>query len=416
MLARLLAALVCALGISAAATGPADAQALRPQTPAATQTRRPQTPASTQPLRPQRPAAPEVQTLRPQTPAATALTRANAGAVGVVSGGVNGTYLRIAADLAGVLDDGENLRVLPIVGKGSVQNIADILFLRGVDIGIVQADALAYIRRQNMFPGADQALQYITKLYDEEVHVLARKEIGKVEDLANRPVSVDVQGSGTAMTASVLFESLGIPVKTVNDDQDTAIEKLKRGEIDALIFVTGQPARLFSTIGPETGLHFLSVPMTPELMDTYVPAQLGHAAYPTLVAEGEPVDTLAVGAVMAVFGSQPATDRYKRLALFTDAFFGKFQQFLEPPHHPKWKEVDLEAQVPGWTRFAPAREWLARQTMAANGTGERAEFNAFVADRGDVPAALSPAQRDALFQQFLSWQNRQKQGQQPPAR
>jgi TRAP transporter TAXI family solute receptor len=376
MIARLLRALACAAGLAVAWAGQAGAQ-----------------------------------TLVPQTPAGAALTRANSGAVGVVSGGVNGTYIRIAADLAAVLDNGENLRVLPIIGKGSVQNIADILFLRGVDIGIVQSDALAYVRRQNLFPGADQSLQYITKLYDEEVHILARKEIEKLEDLADRAVNVDVRGSGTAMTATVLFESLGIPVKPANEDQDTALEKLKRGDIDALVYVTGQPARLFSGIGADSGLHFLAVPMTQALLETYLPTQIEHSDYPALVPEGAPVDTLAVGAVMAVFGWQPGTERYRRTANFTEAFFGKFQKFLEPPHHPKWKEVNLAAQVPGWTRFAPARDWLARQNALAASADQR-DFNAFLSSAGPGRADLSPAQREALFQQFLNWQSRQRRGNQ----
>ncbi len=123
--------------------------------------------------------------------------QANAGTVGVISGGVDGTYIRIANDLAAVLDDGDRLRVLPVVGKGSLQNITDILLLRGIDIGIVQSDVLAYARRKQLNPGIDKSIQYITKLYDEEVHILARPEIAKLEDLADKKVNVDVRGSGT---------------------------------------------------------------------------------------------------------------------------------------------------------------------------------------------------------------------------
>src|SRR6185437_7108374 len=118
--------------------------------------------------------------------------RINAGTVGIVSGGLNGTYIRIAAELAAVLDDGDTLRVLPLVGKGSVQNIADILFLKGIDIGIVQSDVLAYIRRERLYPGADKSIQYIAKLYNEEVHILAARDIARVEDLAGKKVNFDV--------------------------------------------------------------------------------------------------------------------------------------------------------------------------------------------------------------------------------
>src|SRR5208282_2891084 len=167
--------------------------------------------------------------------------RANTGTVEVVSGGVDGTYVRIAADLAAVLDDGDILRVIPIVGKGSLQNMADIMYLKGVDIGIVQADVLAYIKRERSLPGAETAIQYITKLYNEELHILARPEITKIEDLAKHKVNVDVRGSGTGITASLVFDRLGIAIDPVTDDQALALGKLRRGEISALVYVTGKP-------------------------------------------------------------------------------------------------------------------------------------------------------------------------------
>jgi TRAP transporter TAXI family solute receptor len=341
------------------------------------------------------------QTAAPNQEAQTA--RANTGVVGVISGGVDGTYIRIAADLASVLDDRERLRVLPIVGKGSLQNISDIMFLKGIDIGIVQSDAMAYSRRQQLYPRLDQSVQYIAKLYDEEVHILARKDVERVEDLAGQKVNVDVRGSGTAMTASVVFDALGIAAQLTNDDQRTALEKLKRGEIAALIYVAGKPARLFDSIGPETGLHFLPVELTKPLLDTYLPAQLGHADYGSLVPEGTTIDTIAVGSVMAVFAWQPGHERYNNVARFVDAFFSKFQQFLQPPRHPKWKDVNLAAQVPGWTRFPAATAWLSRQVVAGTAGGRlQNDFDAFLSREGG--ASMTNVQKEALFRQFLDWQ------------
>ncbi|MBP0444653.1 TAXI family TRAP transporter solute-binding subunit [Roseomonas sp. SSH11] len=287
---------------------------------------------------------------------AAMVARANAGTVGVVSGGVDGTYIRIAADLAAVLDDGERLRVLPIIGRGSVQNISDIMFVRGVDIGIVQSDALAYVRSRRMFPGVAQMIQYITKLYDEEVHVLVRAGIGSVQDLAGQRVNVDVTGSGTAMTASLIFEALGIAPEFVHDPQDTALERLKRGEIAALVYVAGKPARLFGGLTADAGLRFLPLPMAAALMETYLPSRLTHEQYPALIPEDAPVETLAVGAVMAVYAWAPGTERFRKVAGFVDALHSRFERFLQPPRHPKWREVNLEAQVPGWVRFNSAQE------------------------------------------------------------
>jgi uncharacterized protein len=291
-------------------------------------------------------------------PTEASVASVNAGTVGVISGGVDGTYIRIAADLAAVLDDGDRLRVLPMIGKGSLGNVSDIMFLHGIDIGIVQSDALAYVQGHKLYPGIQQSLQYITKLYDEELHLLAVKDIARLEDLAGRTVNVDLRGSGTAMTASVVFDAFGIAIKTANDDQVTALDKLKKGEIAAIAYVAGQPARLFTGIGGDSGLHFLAVTMTPKLVETYLPSKLGHADYPALVPDGGDVETIAVGSIMAVYAWPPASERYHKVARFVAAFFDKFPAFRLPPRHPKWKEVNLAAQVPGWTRFPAAQEWL----------------------------------------------------------
>jgi TRAP transporter TAXI family solute receptor len=278
--------------------------------------------------------------------------RANAGTVGVISGGVDGTYIRIAADLASVLDDGENLRVLPIIGKGSLQNLSDILVLRGIDIGIVQSDVLAYARRERLLPGVDTLIQYIAKLYDEEVHVLARSGIERLQDLEGKVVNIDLRGSGTAMTASLLFDGLGINIRPGHDTQDVALEKLRRGEIAALVYVAGKPARLFAGLPQDSGLRFLSVPMTDALLETYLPSRLASTDYPTLIPRDTVVETIAVGAVMAVYAWPANTERHRKVARFVNALFEKFPRFQQPPRHPKWREVNLSAQVPGWTRFA----------------------------------------------------------------
>ncbi|HJS85716.1 MAG TPA: TAXI family TRAP transporter solute-binding subunit [Acetobacteraceae bacterium] len=344
----------------------------------------------------------------PLDPTAAEVAKVNANTVEVISGGVDGTYIRIASDLSSVLDDGDQLRVLAVVGKGSLQNVSDVLYLRGIDIGLVQSDVLAYAKLNHLYPGLEKSLQYISKLYDEEIHVLARPEINAIEDLAGKKVNVDVRGSGTAMTSAVLFQSLNIAAEPTYDNQQTALEKLKNGDIAALVYVTGKPAKLFSGLSADSGLHFLSVPFAERLADTYLPAELDHGAYPALVAD-KPVDTIAVGSVMAVFAWPPGSERFRRVSRFVDAFFSKFQQFLQPPHHPKWHEVNLAAQVPGWTRFAPAKAALDRlPSIATASSAQQAEFNTFLSQSNIAPTGLTEAQQQALFRNFLDWQQRQR--------
>lgn len=281
-----------------------------------------------------------------------AAAKANANVIGVISGGLNGTYARFAADLAAVLDDVDGLRILPIIGKGSFQNISDLMYMRGVDVAIVQSDVLAAAAQQNAFPRVEQQIHYIAKLYDEEVHVFAGPGIESLSDLAGKLVSMDNRGSGTAMTATLLFSRLGIPIQPVYDPTADAVEKLRRGDIAAMVWVIGKPAR-FATPMPE-GTRLLPVPLSGELLETYLPASFAPADYPDLVPTEQTVETVAVGAVLVAYNHQNP-ERRERLMRFSRALALKFDAFMRPPRHPKWRDVSLTATVPGWTKFGTQR-------------------------------------------------------------
>src|SRR3954454_15033064 len=161
----------------------------------------------------------------------------NRGVVALETARVGGISVRIAEDIANIVDDGATRRVLPVIGKGALQNITDLKLLRGIDMAILQVDVLDYAKQQNLFPGIEYWASYITKLYNEEFHLLARQDIKSVSDLANQKVNVDLRGAGTAVTAARLFEMLRIPVIAANDDQEVALDKLRKGEIAAIAFV-----------------------------------------------------------------------------------------------------------------------------------------------------------------------------------
>jgi TRAP transporter TAXI family solute receptor len=340
--------------------------------------------------------------------------RINQGTVAIVSGGVTGTYIRIASDLSNVLDDGDSLRILAILGKGSIQNIDDMLYLKGVDIGIVQSDALTFVEREGRHPTIDQRIRYITKLYNEEFHLLARRDIPDVEALNGRKVNFGVQGSGTYMTSSIIFETLGVEVEPVSHDQALALEKVKSGEIDAMVYVAGKPVTLFSNLSTMDRLHLLPIEYTPDILETYLPSRFTEDDYPALVTGSTPVQTVAVGAVMAVYNWKPGTSRYRKVSHFVERFFDRFDEFKKPPRHPKWQEVSLTATVPGWSRFGPAQTWLQRNAMDDQQGGDlRAAFDTFLQGRnagGAQPSKpLSDGEKNQLFEQFLRWYNTQDQ-------
>jgi TRAP transporter TAXI family solute receptor len=286
----------------------------------------------------------------------------NANTVTLISGTIGGTYVQFGADLASVLDNGNDLRVLPIVGRGSVQSVADILFLQGVDLGIVRADTLDYLEKKGIARGIKKQFAYVTKLYNEEMHVIASRAIRSLRDLDGKTVSVDLPDGGTFVTSLIVFERLGIQPNVVYLEQRIALEKLKAGEIDAVIAVQGKPSKAVSQFN-DPRFHLVSVDYAKPLQNDYLPATLSAADYPNLIAPQERVDTIAVPAVLAAYNWAPTTERYRKLSLFVDAFFTKFPTFQNPPFHPKWKEVSLSAPLPGWQRLPAATQWLRSHAM-----------------------------------------------------
>jgi TRAP transporter TAXI family solute receptor len=325
----------------------------------------------------------------------------NANTVTLITGTIGGTYVQFGADLASVLDDGNKLRVLPIVGRGSVQSVADILFLQGVDLGIVRADTLDYLERKGFASDIKRQFTYVTKLYNEEMQVIAPKSVATLKDLEGKKVSVDLPNGGTFVTALTVFERLGIKANFVYIEQRIAMEKLKAGEIDAVIVVGGKPYKSVSTFNNDGRFHLATVDYAKPLQSDYLPASLTSKDYPNLIKDGETVDTIAVPAVLAAYNWSPKTDRYRKIALFVDAFFSKFPTLQNPPFHPKWKEVSLSAPLAGWNRLPVAQQWLDSHGVEPV---TRQRFEAFLKQNPVAAAKVqSDSDRDALFKQFQAW-------------
>jgi uncharacterized protein len=323
--------------------------------------------------------------------------------IGIMGAELDGTFMRVAVDLTSVLNSND-MRIVPIVGKGSLQNIGDLLHLPGVDLALVAADALSFAQTNHLYPGELSKIQYICKLYENDLHVCARPEIQTLADLQGKPVNIDQEGSGTNMTCRAILKMLGIEPDLRSEEMTIGQEKLRRGEVVANIYFAGKPIRLFATAPAGTGLHFIPVPSNEELEKVYVPGGLlTHAEYPTLIPEDAPVETVGVGVTLAVFGWQPGTTRYRNLVTFVDTFFSKFPELLKPPHHSAWHNVNLAAAQPGWTRFPPAESWLAqhRPGTAAPVVADaklQEQFDAYLTQHG-VPQ-LTPAQREATLRYF----------------
>ena len=356
----------------------------------------------------------------------------NENTVTIISGQTSGAFLRLAEDMQNVLDEKNKpggLRILPVVGTPGPQNILDVLFLRGVDMCMTETDYFDYFKTldHELYGNIEQKILYIAKLYNTEFYVVAKNNINSLSDLKGRRVSFYNKLSSADISGRNIFKLVGVDVEAVNFDQPVATDKLKKGEIDAMVRLAGAPITAFADLKPEDGMHF--VPIEPEnipdgfkskLLQAYLPAQLRAEDFPNLIPAGETVPTLASSVVLAAYNWPEGSDRYRRLANFINAFFSNFDKFKEKTRHPKWAQTNLAANVNGWTRFKAAQQWLDGKRGATAVIAEispadpaAASFERFLSHvqaRGGGSKPFSNAQIQALKQEFSKWRSSEGAG------
>jgi uncharacterized protein len=329
---------------------------------------------------------------------------ANAGTVTIVTNrSLGGPIMMSVLDLSTLLDDGERfekMRVIPLIARGKMQNLWDILYLRGVDMGFLQTDTLEYLKDDPQADSIRSKIRYIALMFPEEIHIVARSDINSLEDLAGKKVSMNAKGTGSAVTGPVIFRRLGIPAQLEYCDSNVAIERMRRGEIAAHIWSLAKPAQPVAQLKGD-GLHLLEIPFK-RFGDLYLPSTFTSKDYPNLIPADQQVSTIAVGNVLAVFNWPEKSERYGKVARFTEAFFSRFNELHKPGFQPAWNDVNLAATVRGWTRFKAAQEWLDRSAQEAalrNKVGGHTQQESLT---GNARTA-----GPELFQEFLEWRSHQ---------
>ena len=324
--------------------------------------------------------------------------KANSGTVTVITAPVGGAFAAMGSDLVRVLDDGDNLRVLPIIGKGSVQNLVDIMVLRSVDMGFIVSDALEFVRTEYDVPDIEQRVAYIVKLFNNDLHIVARKDVRTIRDLAGKKIMSE-RNLGY-FTVRTVFDRLNITADIdFKTDDAGGLQKFVNGGADAWIVSAGKIAPIIRNIQNSEGkFHFVSVPYEESLNAIYLPSVLTSAEYPNLVAPGRDVDTIASSTLLMVYNWPPGTERYNRVAKFVDALFSKIEQFREPSRHPKWRDTNLSTSVAGLQRFKAAEDWLSQHRVPIDATSQMENTST---------TGTSVTEENALFNQFLKWQKTQ---------
>ena len=352
---------------------------------------------------------------------------ANAGTVRILASGIDTLFM--LHELAATLNQTGSLRVLPIIGDDGVQNVNDTLYLRGIDMALVHYDVLDLIRTQQTYGRIEKRIRYIAKLFSEELHIIARRDIGSIEELAGRRVNYGDPGSGAFERADRIFRALGIAAVPVSHSPTQAIEKVRTGEIDATVHVGPSPSPFVRQLTAADGVHLLAVPNVPGLEDHYKRATLAHDDYPGLIAQGQSLPTIAVDTVLAVFRFENPNERAEKIDNFIEKFFARLGEVQQNSRHPKWREVAVLSDVPGWRRIASARglvsDIIAKQRVqseqATAGVSKplTRQFEAFMAHlrqtqlhgeerrRVENRPDTSDERLNQLFTKFLRWREEQ---------
>jgi TRAP-type uncharacterized transport system substrate-binding protein len=223
-------------------------------------------------------------------------------------------------------------------------------------MAIISSDSLEEYKSQ--VPDIQRRLTYILNLFPSELHIFVRPEIKSLRDLAGKKVNFNTQGTAAAFSGPLIFSRMGLDVDKMFIPHPVALEQMKRGEISGVVFITSKPIDAFLKGRWEPGFKFLPVSYDRKFEDYYLPTTIDAADYPNLLASGERVETIAVPTILTAYNWRNNNDRYRRVARFVEHLFNRIDKLQAPGFDAKWKDVNLNAKVPGLDRFRAAQEWL----------------------------------------------------------
>lgn len=263
--------------------------------------------------------------------------------IAILGAGLDDQTTRMLWDIADVTGS-EDLRVLPILGSGSLGNVVDLLYLDGVDGAVMQSDTLNYYASLGREADLRDKIVSVATLGRQMAHLLAHRDIESIDDLEGRRVNFGGRTSGSVVSASQIFDQLSIAVEATNLDHPEALDALRAGEIDAMFWMAPPPAAPLDALSPADDLHFLPIPADRVDADMYPKAALEAGAYPILDRDVETVSTLTL---LAAYNWPGNDARRAKLERFAAALRANLETLRSDAYHPSFKTVVADETVPG---------------------------------------------------------------------
>lgn len=282
--------------------------------------------------------------------------------MGIMTGGLKGTYYQFGLNIQKLLAR-SNIELRVDNSKGSVENIHAVYKKPKTQLGIVQSDVLAFVSKVQ----SNLALKRIASktrmvfpLYNEEIHLVGKPDILDFDYLTGKRVAIGAEGSGNYLTSRLLFKVSGIePAEMLTMGLDEALEQLKRGEIDAMFYVAGYPVKLFTeNLTAADNVAFIPI-LNKSVLEFYPQSEIPANTY---VGQDTAITTAAVKAVLISYD-------FRRYHCDTVGRAAKLiydnQDWLIQNGHPKWKSVDLDYPLKGWTQYDCVRKYLGATARPA---------------------------------------------------
>ena len=286
----------------------------------------------------------------------------NEGTVTILTDGVterSGLVTELAGELAETVDADGRLRLLPVMGYGATTSVRDLLYLRGIDLGILNADVLTYLRLEKKMPEAERRLRYVTRLLDKTVFIAARPEILTLGDLKGRTVAVSAKDSDAHVTARTVLGLAGVEATLVFASMEQAATLLSLGQVQAVVALDRDALGLERRLGKDADVHLLPLAAEGALAGVYQSRLVTADEAPGLVPP-EGVTTLTVPTVLAVFGWRPTHKRFAAVNGFVSTLFGAIGRLQTRDASGVWGEIDPRQDVAGWQRYEPVLPLLAK--------------------------------------------------------
>lgn len=324
--------------------------------------------------------------------------------VRIVSGEEDNAYSRTIADMAAVLE-GEGLQFQAVASQGPSEDLLNLLNRPEADVAIVQTDAVRALP-DGAQAAAREQLRYLFRVPGKDLHILAPRGIADVRELNGLKVNIDKPESGTHLTARLIFEKVGIRPEFMTDDQKTAHQRLRSGEIQAMALLAARPSSDVLAFPSEGQFHLLPVPVAQVGRD-YTPSWFTSDDYPHLVEAGRRIETASVSRVLAVRNWSEGSPRYRRVARLAEALDAHFDDLKQSGNSLRWRDVGRADGAPGWQRFKLVRDLFDRSSRQPD---EEMVFERVAAAAGICSLPSSTTAHERLYREFMEWRRARDKG------